>query len=96
MAGEASKWHWYDYNVILSDFRMPYLDGLGLYQALQRKRPKMINNWLSSPATRWQPKSSPSSRTRGCPIWKPFLPDDVLRLLSQIEEREQTGAGYGR
>jgi hypothetical protein len=26
---------------------------------------------------------------------KPFLPDDVLRLLGQIEEREQTGTSHG-
>ena len=33
----------HDYNVVLSDIRMPTLDGLGLYRVLQQKRPKMIN-----------------------------------------------------
>jgi PAS domain S-box-containing protein len=87
----------HDYNVILSDFRMPYLDGLGLYQALQRKRPKMINRlaFITGDTLAAEIQSFIAD-TRLPYLEKPFLPDDVLRLLNQIEEREQTGGGHGR
>jgi PAS domain S-box-containing protein len=87
----------HDYNVILSDFRMPYLDGLGLYQALQRKRPTMINRlaFITGDTLAAEIQSFIAD-TRLPYLEKPFLPSDVLRLLSQIEEREQTGTTHGR
>ena len=86
-----------DYNVVLSDFRMPYLDGLGLYQALQRKRPTMINRlaFITGDTLAAEIQSFIAD-TRLPYLEKPFLPNDVLRLLSQIEEREQTGTTNGR
>ena len=86
----------HDYNVVLSDFRMPYLDGLGLYQALQRKRPKMIKRlaFITGDTLAAEIQSFIAD-TRLPYLEKPFLPDDVLRLLSQIAEREQSGTGHG-
>jgi CheY-like chemotaxis protein len=86
----------HDYNVILSDFRMPSLDGLGLYEALQRKRPKMIERlgFITGDTLAAEIQSFIAD-TRLPFLEKPFLPNDVLRLLSQIAEREQTGTDHG-
>jgi CheY-like chemotaxis protein len=85
----------HDYNVVLSDIRMPNLDGLGLYQALQRKRPKMINKlaFITGDTLAAEIQAFIAD-TRSPYLEKPFLPDDVVRLLSQIEEREQTGTSH--
>ena len=86
----------HDYNVVLSDIRMPNLDGLGLYRVLQQKRPKMINKLaFITGDTLAAEIHSFIADTRLPYLEKPFLPDDVLRLLSQIEEREQTGTSHG-
>lgn len=86
----------HNYNVVLSDIRMPNLDGLGLYQALQRKRPKMIKRlaFITGDTLAAEIQSFIAD-TRLPYLEKPFLPDDVLRLLSQIAEREQSGTGHG-
>lgn len=86
----------HDYNIVLSDIRMPHLDGLGLYQALQRKRPKMISKlaFITGDTLAAEIQSFIAD-TRLPYLEKPFLPDDVLRLLGQIEEREQTGTSHG-
>ena len=86
----------HDYNIVLSDIRMPNLDGLGLYRVLQQKRPKMINKLaFITGDTLAAEIHSFIADTRLPYLEKPFLPDDVLRLLSQIEEREQTGTSHG-
>ena len=71
----------HDYNIVLSDIRMPYLDGLGLYQALQRKRPKMIKRlaFITGDTLAAEIQSFIAD-TRLPYLEKPFLPDDVLRL----------------
>jgi len=85
----------HDYNVILSDFRMPSLDGLGLYQALQRNRPKMTERlgFITGDTLAAEIQSFIAD-TRLPFLEKPFLPNDVLRLLNQIVERAQSGTGH--
>jgi CheY-like chemotaxis protein len=85
----------HDYNVILSDFRMPSLDGLGLYQALQRKQPRMTERLgFITGDTLAADIQSFIADTRLPFLEKPFRPDDVLRLLSKIVERAPSGTGH--
>jgi CheY-like chemotaxis protein len=35
-----------DYDLILSDLRMPELDGLGLYHELERERPELLRRFV--------------------------------------------------
>ena len=81
-----------DYNVILSDIRMPHLDGIGFYHALQRKRPDMIDRlaFITGDTLGAEIQSFIAETGSPC-LEKPFLPDDVLRFLSEIERLRAAG-----
>ena len=81
-----------DYNVILSDIRMPHLDGIGFYHALQRKRPDMIDRlaFITGDTLGAEIQSFIAETGSPC-LEKPFLPDDVLRFLSEIERLRPAG-----
>src|SRR5262249_42938214 len=76
------------YDLILSDMRMPLLDGPGFYQALQRERPEMLVRFAFITGDTLSPEiRSFLSRTGAPCLEKPFLPSDVLRLLSRLGRR---------
>ena len=81
-----------NYNVILSDIRMPHLDGIGFYHALQRKRPDMIDRlaFITGDTLGAEIQSFIAETGSPC-LEKPFLPDDVLRFLSEIERLRAAG-----
>jgi len=76
------------YDLILCDMRMPVLDGPGLYTALQRERPDMAERvaFITGDTLSAEIQSFLKDTT-ALYLEKPFLPDDVLRLLSQAMER---------
>jgi PAS domain S-box-containing protein len=77
------------YDLILSDMRMPVLDGPGFYDALRRERPEMADRFAFVTGDTLSAEiQSFLNRTSALYLEKPFLPDDVLRLLSQALERQ--------
>jgi PAS domain S-box-containing protein len=73
------------YDLILSDLRMPRLDGPGLYRALEREHPELLSRFvlitgdaLGTEATAFvQEVSVPS-------VSKPFSFEGVLRVVDQV------------
>ncbi|HUL06640.1 MAG TPA: PAS domain-containing protein [Candidatus Acidoferrum sp.] len=86
------------YDLILSDMRMPVLDGPGLYRALQRDRPDMVERlaFITGDTLSMEVQSF-LNQTNVPYLEKPFLPDDVLRLLGQaLARRGPAPAAAGR
>jgi two-component system NtrC family sensor kinase len=74
-----------DYDVILSDLKMPDLDGKGLFDRLQRSYPHLADrvvfitgDTLSLGGSGFQ---SPNHRPV---IEKPFVPDAVIRVVGKV------------
>jgi PAS domain S-box-containing protein len=76
------------YDLILSDIRMPELDGPSLYEALRRERPDMLHRIAFITGDALSPEIRMFLTQSGVLyLEKPFLPSDVLRLLSEATER---------
>ncbi|HWA43915.1 MAG TPA: PAS domain-containing protein [Hypericibacter adhaerens] len=76
-----------DYDLVLSDFRMPLLDGPGLYRALAERHPHMVNRlaFITGDTLSSEARTFLRDARRPC-LEKPFLPEDVLRLVAQVTE----------
>jgi two-component system NtrC family sensor kinase len=78
------------FDVILSDIRMPDMDGLSLHEKIQQRWPDqsarvifITGDTLTTSLAEW-------ASQRGCPvIEKPFLPSEVRRLVA--ERAAETG-----
>ncbi|MFQ5736659.1 MAG: response regulator [Thermodesulfobacteriota bacterium] len=71
------------YDLILTDIKMPRLDGLGFYASAAREYPYLRDRFLfvtGTPPTH----SEYFSRIRGRMILKPFRMNDLLDAISQI------------
>jgi CheY-like chemotaxis protein len=74
-----------DYDVIITDVKMPRLDGPGLYQAVQGRRPELLSRFafitgdLLNPAT-----ARFFEEARVLYLRKPFNVDDVRELLRKV------------
>jgi two-component system NtrC family sensor kinase len=78
------------YDLILSDIRMPQLDGPSLYEALRRERPEMLHRIAFITGDALSPEIRSFLTRSGVPyLEKPFLASDVLRLLSEATERRR-------
>ena len=76
------------YDVVLSDIRMPRVDGLELLDRIQQKYPDMVVVMMSAYGT---VDTALEAMRRGAYdyIAKPFKPDEVILLLRKAEERER-------
>ena len=79
-----------DYDIIVSDLRMPGLDGPALYEWVERHRPQLIDrigfvtgDTLGAAAARF------IGRTGRPVIEKPFTPQSVQELVSQLGARHE-------
>jgi PAS domain S-box-containing protein len=80
-----------EFDVVLSDIRLPRMDGLDLYRALQRRRPSIIPRVAFITGDTLSPDiQSFLAETGAVCLEKPFLPADVHRLLSRLIADEQT------
>jgi PAS domain S-box-containing protein len=77
-----------DYDLILSDLRMPVLDGPGLHRALRQRRPAMIERlaFITGDTLSADIQSFLAESRAPC-LEKPFLPEDVRRLVMQLMGR---------
>ena len=73
------------YDVIISDLKMPQLDGPGLYREIARRHPEMIRRMIFVTGDTLGPDSADFLRKSAAPTFgKPFEPDDVRRVIDQV------------
>jgi PAS domain S-box-containing protein len=79
-----------EFDVVLSDIRLPHMDGLDLYRALQRRRPGLISRVAFITGDTLSPDiQSFLAETGAVCLEKPFLPADVHRLISRLVADQQ-------
>ncbi len=73
------------YDVIISDLKMPQLDGPGLYREISRRHPEMIRRMIFVTGDTLGSDSADFLRKSAAPTFgKPFEPDDVRRVIDQV------------
>jgi two-component system NtrC family sensor kinase len=71
-------------DLILSDIKMPELDGPGLYRELERRHPELCRRVIFLSGDALSPESSAFlSRTGALTLSKPFSLDEVRRVVQQ-------------
>ena len=74
-----------EYDVILTDLKMPGLDGQTLYERVRKLKPHMAHRFIFSTGDLANPKTQTFFQTAGCPyLSKPFRLEAVLTLLEQV------------
>jgi len=72
------------YDLILSDLRMPELDGVGLYREVERQRPELAARIVFVSGTAEVPDYTTFLRGVSVPVLsKPFHVDLLLRFVAQ-------------
>jgi len=75
------------WDVILTDVKMPLLDGQGLYDQVCRARPEMAHRFIFSTGDLVNPETVAFLRTTGCAyLSKPFKLESVLDLVSRAAQ----------
>ena len=73
------------YDVILSDLRMPELDGVGLYRELEQQHPRLLSRLAFVSGTTEPPEyASFLERTGATVLSKPFAIADLHRLVQRL------------
>jgi CheY-like chemotaxis protein len=73
------------YDMILSDVRMPYLDGPGLYRALERRLPELCRRFVLMTGDVLSAEIRAFLEQTGVPgLSKPFDRGEVRRVIQQI------------
>src|SRR5713101_468639 len=73
------------YDVILSDLRMPELDGVGLYRELEQQYPRLLPRLAFVSGTTEPPEyASFLERTGATVLSKPFAVADLHRLVQRF------------
>ena len=73
------------YDLIVSDLRMPVLDGRGLYRELQARHPEMLRRILFVTGSALDPGNEEFlARTRVPWLAKPFTINDLHRLTQKV------------
>ncbi|MCZ6696128.1 MAG: ATP-binding protein [Acidobacteria bacterium] len=79
-----------DYDLVLSDLKMPGLDGRGLYDRICRKKPAMARRFVFSTGDLANPEVQLFFQRTGAPyLNKPFRLEEVLTVLNQLSGRLQ-------
>jgi CheY-like chemotaxis protein len=77
-----------DYDLILSDLRMPELDGPGLYRELARRRPELISRIAFVTGSAQSAGMEQFLEKTGAPIlYKPFRVEDLQKLTIELLNR---------
>ena len=78
----------HDYDLILSDVRMPRMDGLALLREVQRREPELTFIVMSAYGTHDTALEAMKAGAYDY-VSKPFKPDEVLLVLNKAEERQR-------
>jgi CheY-like chemotaxis protein len=77
-----------DYDVILSDLKMPDLDGAGLYRRLRASHPHLLERMVFVTGDTLGLNSGHVRDLADCPlIEKPFVPNEVMQAVNRILTR---------
>lgn len=72
------------YDLILSDLRMPELDGPGLYRELARRHPALVHRVIFLTGDTLSPAITAFLKEAGAPsLGKPFVVEEVRRVIGQ-------------
>ena len=77
-----------DYDVVLSDVRMPGMDGIELLEAVKRQQPDLTFIVMSAYGTQEDAIEAMKAGAYDY-VSKPFKPDEVVLVLRKAEERER-------
>jgi signal transduction histidine kinase len=73
------------YDVILSDLRMPELDGPGLYRALETHYPQLCQRFIFLTGDTLNPDTQALGVQHGVPqLFKPYTAADLRRVIHQV------------
>jgi CheY-like chemotaxis protein len=73
------------YDIIISDLRMPELDGVGLYREIKRRRPALLSRFLFVSGTAHEPEYQRFLAESAVPILaKPFPLAELHRLVRRV------------
>ena len=76
----------HDCDLILSDIRMPDVDGPALWRMLRERRPGLADRMAFITGDTLSASVAPFLRETGLPwLEKPFTPEQVLALVARIE-----------
>jgi two-component system NtrC family sensor kinase len=80
------------YDVILSDLRMPELDGPGLYRELERRQPELLGRLIFVTGDTLAPETRAFvARTGALTVSKPFAPEEIRKAIQQAMRRPSQG-----
>jgi len=83
----------HDFQIILTDLRMPDTDGIGLYQTLARLTPGLLDRVGFVTGDTFSSSAREFLRQSERPhIEKPFTPEQVRRLVDELQSRARFGA----
>jgi PAS domain S-box-containing protein len=75
-----------DCDVVLSDVRMPDMDGPALWRALKERRPGLVERMAFITGDTLSASIAPFLKETGLPwLEKPFTPEQLLSLIARIE-----------
>jgi CheY-like chemotaxis protein len=73
------------YDLVLSDIRMPEMDGPGLYRAVQERHPELARRVVFVTGDTLSPETAAFVRGIGAPVvTKPFDLDDLVRTVNRV------------
>jgi len=73
------------YDVILSDLRMPELDGPGLYRALETHYPQLCQRFIFLTGDTLNPDTQALGAQHGVPhLFKPYTATELRRVIHQV------------
>lgn len=75
----------HDYDVVISDVRMPETDGLAFYAQLRERKPALAERFVFATGDMLSQELGRALRATGRPcLEKPFLPSDIRRIVDEV------------
>ena len=83
-----------DYDLIISDMRMPNMDGRGLFRVVQNIKPELLNRIIFITGDLVNPDTRKFFDEYKCKyLAKPFTPTDIKKLVSDFFASDYEGGG---